>query len=189
MTETRSSLLRRVRDFRDGSSWEEFDRLYRPMLRRYALTRGLPFEDADEVAQECMTAVVSAIGGFQRQISFRGWLRAMVNNQINLRLRKRHGERNATSGELADAATAEPNPVLVWERHWNQAHLMYCLELIRDEVAPLTFEAFDRYVIREEPVESICAQLKLTPNQVYVAKHRVLSRIKERWAELTDGVL
>jgi len=189
MSETRSSLLRRVRDFHDERSWQEFDRLYRPLLVRYARDRGLDQDAAEEVAQHCMAAVAERIRTFERQASFRGWLRGMIDHKVDDELRKHYREPAARTMDFEKEQAREDNPELLWERHWNRTHLLYCLNQIRNEVSPVTYEAFEQYVIHERPIAEITERLGLTPNQLYVAKHRVMSRLKDRWGELADGLV
>ena len=189
MAETRSSLLRRVKDFADSPSWEEFDQIYRPLLVAYARARGLTAEAADEVAQECMAAVAEHIRTFERRASFRGWLRGMIDHMVADELKRRRREGPARTVDFARPQEREGNPQLLWERNWNRTHLLYCLNLIRNEISPVTFEAFELYVVRELPVREIARRLGITPNQLYVAKHRVMARLKARWEELADGLV
>ena len=189
MSQTRTSLLSRIKDLQDGPSWEEFDRLYRPMLLRYAYDRGLRREEADEIAQQCMAAIADGIQSFHRRVSFRAWLRGMVDHKVTDQLRKRCHEQPARTADFHREQEREDSPALLWERQWNRTHLLYCLTQIRTELAPITYEAFELYVIRELPVEEITERLGMTRNQIYVAKHRVIQRLKRRWAELEEGLL
>lgn len=189
MSRTRSSLLSRIKSLDDGPSWEEFDRLYRPLLIRYAVDRGLGPEEAEEIAQQCMAAISGGIQNFQRRVSFRGWLRGMIDHKVSDQLKKRHRECPARTGDFEREQTREESPALLWEREWNKTHLLYCLHQMRDEISPVTLEAFELYVIGELPVAEIADRLGMTPNQVYVAKHRVISRLKKRWADLADGLV
>jgi RNA polymerase sigma factor (sigma-70 family) len=189
MSRTRSSLLSRIKDLADGPSWEEFDRIYRRLLVRYALARGLNRDEAEEIAQQCMAALATGIQNFTRQVSFRGWLRGMVDRKVADHLRKRAHEVPARTRDLEREQTTEENPALVWERQWNRTHLLYWLNQIRTEAAPMTFAAFEMYVIQERPVAEIAERLGMTPNQIYVAKHRVLAKLRERWADVADGIL
>ena len=188
MPETRRSLLSRIKNPDDALSWEEFDRLYRPLLLQYALARGLNRDESEEIAQQCMMAISSGIQKFQRRVSFRGWLRRMIDNKVADQLRK-HREGAARTVDLDREQTREDSPVLVWERQWNRTHLLYCLSQVRGEIAPITYQAFEMYVLREMPVKDICEKLDMTANQVYVAKSRVMARLKEQWAELSDGIV
>lgn len=189
MSQTRSSLLSRIKNLEDGLSWEEFDQIYRPMLLRYALARGLPREQAEEIAQQCMVSIASGIQDFQRRVSFRGWLRGMIDHKVANQLRRQQKEVGARTVDFDREQTKEENPALVWERQWNRTHLLYCLSQVRNQVAPMTYRAFELYVLHELPVEEIATRLDMTPNQIYVAKHRLLSHLKKRWADLADGLV
>jgi RNA polymerase sigma-70 factor (ECF subfamily) len=159
------------------------------LLIRYGVERGLSAEEAEEIAQQCMAAVSGGIQNFQRRVSFRGWLRGMIDHKVSDQLKKKRREAVARTADFQREQTREENPALLWERHWNETHLLYCLSQLRDEVSPLTLEAFELYVIHDQPVKEIAERLGMTPNQVYVAKHRVISRLKKRWADLADGLV
>ncbi len=185
MADTRSSLLSRVRNFDDASGWEEFDKLYRPLLTRYARRRGLDADQAEEIAQQCLEVVVSQIGEFRRRKSFRGWLRRIVENKVCKHLDQRRRGR-ADSEAVERVAGAEADPAELWERQWNRTHLLYCLASLKTDFAPHTLAAFERYVLEEQPVAKIVEELSLTRNQVYVAKSRVMKRLAERFTDLLE---
>ncbi len=159
------------------------------MLIRYAAERGLSGDEAEEIAQQCMAAIAGGIRGFQRKVSFRGWLRGLIEHKVSDQLKKHRRELPARTADFDREQTREASPALLWERQWNRTHLLYCLNQLRDEVSPMTLEAFELYVIHELPVQEIAERLAMTPNQVYVAKHRVLARLKKRWSELADGLV
>lgn len=177
MTATRSSLLGRVRDPADVHGWREFDGLYRPLLVDYARARGLPTVEAEEVAQECMVAIAQVMHRFQKQRSFRGWLRGMVRRKVADHIGRRRKTQRADTELLADLPD-EREPDEVWQESWNRAHVHWCLDHLRGEFAPHTLRAFVMYVLQEMPVEEIGRSLHMTPNQIYVAKSRVLSKLR-----------
>ena len=189
MSRTRSSLLRRIQDPGDQPSWEEFDRLYRPLLTQYAASRNLTRDEAEEIAQQCMAAIAGGIQKFERRSSLRRWMRGIVDNKVKDHLRAHRKETAARTADFQREQTRESNPATLWERQWNKTHLLYCLSLIKEDVSPLTYQAFEMYVIQERPVAEIVEQLSMSANQIYVAKHRVMERLKKRWAELADGIL
>ena len=61
---TRVTLLHRIKDPDNIRAWEEFDAIYRPMLERFAMGRGLDHAAAEDVVQQCMTAIQRVIGAF-----------------------------------------------------------------------------------------------------------------------------
>ncbi|MCO6435642.1 MAG: sigma-70 family RNA polymerase sigma factor [Phycisphaerae bacterium] len=188
MDETRSSLLSRVRDFGDDSAWSEFDGVYRPMLAGYARRCGLGPAVAEEIAQECLAAIVDRIRDFRRQRSFRRWLRGMVTHKVADHLRREKRERRRPSGSHTAAGVRVSHPDEIWEQTWNASHLRYFIAGLRDEFAEHTLRAFAMYVLEERPVEEISRLLGMSPNQIYVAKSRVLRRLKDRYADQLEAL-
>jgi RNA polymerase sigma factor (sigma-70 family) len=190
-----------VRDFEDDTGWVEFDRLYRPLLVRFARARGLGRTDAEEISQQCLEIIVKQIGTFRRRKSFRGWLRRMVNNKVKqfYAQKRRHAGADPTAliasshaggSSRVEAGTphAEENPAEMWEAQWDRTHMMYCLANLRETFAPHTLRAFELYVLHEWPVDRICRLLGMSANQVYVAKRRVLKGIQARYARLLESL-
>lgn len=181
MDTTRVSLLQRVRDRSDAVAWEEFVRLYRPILLRYARARGLNPSDAEDIAQSCLATITEKIASFEYDPTrgrFRGWLRMMVNRRVLNMLQKRR-ERSADSEAFLQPQQREPAPEEVWNKIWLEEHLKYCLDQIRPQVEHKTFEAFRRAALEHEPIEQVCHALKMNAGQVYVARSRVTKRLRE----------
>jgi RNA polymerase sigma-70 factor (ECF subfamily) len=189
MDTTRASLLLRVRDRGDSLAWGEFDTLYRPLLKRYASARGLGADDAEDVAQHCLLTVARKIREFEYDPTrgrFRAWLRKLVNDHVSSVFRRRR-EQAARTGDFERPQEREPLPDEEWERIWLEEHLKYCMNLVRKQVAPQTFEAFYRVAIEDWPVERTCQELGMTANQVYVAKSRMTRRLQALMRDLAGG--
>lgn len=184
MDHTRSTLLIRLRDRSDEQAWRTFDALYRTMLVGYARARGLPPADAEDVAQQCAEAVLEQIGQYAHAGSFKSWLRAIAEHKIVDRFRAQRREVQAESGVLSGAPDPAPALEQEWDRHWTIAHLRYCAQAVRSDVAENTYAAFAAYALEGRPVQAVAAALNMTPNQVYVAKHRVLDKIRAMMLEL-----
>ena len=186
MDTTRPSLLIRIKNRGDRSAWYEFDAIYRPLLQRFARARGLSESEADEIAQQCMTAVDQHIGRFEydpRRGRFKAWLATMVNNRIKNMLRDRR-ETQAQTADFAGLAESGATPDEIFDKLWQQEHLKHCLRLIRGEVEPTTFSAFVAYVMEEQPVEAVCKRFDMTANQVHAIKSRMVKRIRQRMTDL-----
>jgi RNA polymerase sigma-70 factor (ECF subfamily) len=187
---TRPSLLLRIRDRADASAWRTFDAIYRPMLYRFARASGLSHDDAEDVAQQCLTGISDRIGEFSydpQKGRFKGWLRTMVNNRVRNLLRDRK-DRQGSTRDFQQPQRREPLPDELFEKLWMQEHLWHCLREVRREVEERTFKAFQAYVIEQQPIEKVCAELSLKPNSVYTIKWRVTERVAEKMRELLDGV-
>ena len=64
--ETRDSLLLQVRDKTNHRAWQEFVDLYRPVVYRVALARGLQHFDAQDLVQTVFIAVAGAIAKWEK---------------------------------------------------------------------------------------------------------------------------
>jgi RNA polymerase sigma factor (sigma-70 family) len=186
MDPTRTSLLLRVKDPRDGAAWREFHDLYAPLLYVYSRDRGLSHDDAEEVRSTCYEALVRQLPGFvydRARGGFKAWLRTLVQRRVADLLRGRRGVR-ADSGELARLADPAPGPDELWEQAWRRRHLQYCVDKVRAVVPDTAYAVFRMLVDEDRTVPEVCERLGLNANQVYKAKSRVLAAIREEMALL-----
>jgi RNA polymerase sigma-70 factor (ECF subfamily) len=57
--------------------------------------------------------------------------------------------------------------------------LQRCLQQARREMDPKVFSAFELYALSQKPIEEVCRQLSMSRNAVYIAKSRVLSKLRQ----------
>jgi DNA-directed RNA polymerase specialized sigma24 family protein len=89
---TRASLLERLKDLGDASSWDEFHRTYRELIFSVARRAGLNETEADEVVQDTLISVAKKMPGFTydpAKDSFKGWLLTVTRWRILDQLEKR----------------------------------------------------------------------------------------------------
>lgn len=186
MDTTRASLIGRVRDPKDTGAWREFFALYYPLLKKYARSRGLSREEAEDVAQMCMVTLSRRMPTFvysRKKGRFRDYLRRIANNAVNKLLAKPRMQRAHTSVMKALPDKGVDNTAL-WERLWLRRHLAYCMRRVRGGFHTKTFEAFKLVVLDGWPVTKVCAALGMNSNQVYLSKMRVLRRIRKEMVAL-----
>jgi RNA polymerase sigma-70 factor (ECF subfamily) len=85
ITETRDSLLLRLRDDTDHDAWCDFVDVYRPLIYRIARQQGLQDADAQHVAQRVLVIIANKIPEWeleQQPGSFRRWLRRVALNAV-----------------------------------------------------------------------------------------------------------
>ncbi len=189
MDTTRASLLLRIRDRADADAWAVFDRIYRPLLTRYALHMGLGRDDADDVVQQSFNAVADHIGSFDynpERGRFKAWLRTLVQNKVRNVLRVRR-PLEAESGTLNSLPSTEESPDESFERLWRQEHLWHCLREVQTEVEETTYRAFEGYVLNQRPAEDVARDLGLSVNHVYTIKWRLTDKVAAKMKALVDG--
>lgn len=189
METTRPSLLLRLKSSNDQAAWYEFDSIYRPLLCRFAKAKGLRAEEAEEIAQECMTALTRYIESFEydpQKGKFKAWLRTMVNNRI-INLRRGRREVQAETRDFRELHQLDEAPDELFDKLWRQQHLKHCLRLVKSEVEKSTFKVFVAYVLEERPIEEVCREYDMTSNQVHAIKSRMTKRLSRRMVELSGG--
>jgi RNA polymerase sigma-70 factor (ECF subfamily) len=151
----------------------------------------LSHEDAEDVQATCYEQIVRQIRHFdydKQKGGFKAWLRTLVTRRVIDLLRK-HREALAESHDLELAAGSEPAPDELWEQHWKQQHLRYCVEQVRGFVSPETFLVFEMLMHDGSSVPAVCKRLGWNANQVYKAKARVLDLVRQQMASLYSEVI
>jgi RNA polymerase sigma-70 factor (ECF subfamily) len=186
--DTPAALLERLRQSDDGAAWREFVYLYTPLLYSWALRLGLQAVDAVDLVQEVFLALYQALPEFHynRQSSFQAWLIALMRNKWQDWRRRRIpvpvGGIEAALDERAqgeDAATLE-------EAEYRVHLCARALRLIQSEFTPVTWMTFWATVVEGRPPREVALELGITPNAVYLARGRVLRRLRETLNGLLD---
>jgi RNA polymerase sigma-70 factor (ECF subfamily) len=181
---TRASLLARLRDPRDGEAWQEFVDLYVPVIYGYAQRQGLQDADAVDLCQEVLGAVAGAVCRLDYDPdrgTFRGWLFTIVRRKLSNWRRDRHrqsgGERAARQRPVAGAGAGDVEAA--WEAEWQRRVFAWACEQARRDVSAATWEAFWRTAIDGRSGKEVAADLGLSVAAVYLARRRVVARLKE----------
>jgi RNA polymerase sigma-70 factor (ECF subfamily) len=193
MHETSASLLDRLRDHPDAAAWDRLVDLYTPLIRGWLLRQGLPPQDADDVVQDVMQVLVRKLPLFQRQRigSFRAWLRNITVNCLRDFRRARRGKPQATGdSNIAAVLDQLEDPHSGLSREWDADHDRHVtrrlLELIRPNFTDSTWRAFERLAIDGASPEAVAGELGISTNAAFIAKSRVLRRLREEAGELVD---
>ena len=183
-TETRATLLLRIRDSRDREAWSDFVALYTPLIYSYGLKYGLQDADAADVAQETMCNLVRTIQQFHydaKQGSFRGWLvtvaRNVIRRRFNENVKKAKGSGKTSMLDLLAQQPAESTED-EWEREYQLRTFHWAAENVQAEFRKNTWQAFWLTTVEGQPVDRVAILLGITAGAVYIARSRVLARIK-----------
>ena len=187
--ETRASLLLRIRDPKDGLAWSEFVRLYAPLLHSYGMKNRLQDSDAADLTQDALRLVFRAAPEFRydpAKGSFRGWLFTIARNEIRKFItRKAHRERGTGDSDMRQILEEQPDVQPdegEWDREYQLTLFHWAAERVKVDFRDATWQVFWRTVVQNEPVEVVSRELGLTTGAVYIARSRVLTRIKQEIA-------
>src|SRR5262245_45691368 len=178
---TRVTLLGRLRDPQDQQAWSEFVGLYGPLLFAFARRRLPQDEDAADVTQEVLTAVMG--GRYQRPRGrFQKWLVTVLLNKIRdfHAARRRRGEvcdGTAVSERLQEEPFRDEEEE--WDRERERHLLRVAAERVRARTNPVHWDAFARTALANQPGQEVASALSLSLTNVYAIKSRVMKDIKE----------
>jgi RNA polymerase sigma factor (sigma-70 family) len=185
---TRASLLVRIRDVHDGEAWSRFVVVYGPMVYDYGRRHGLQDADAADLTQEVLRTVAGSAGRFAYDPSrgtFRSWLFTVARTR-RLDLDARRARQPVGSGEptVADRLESVPNRDIesdeeVWRREYKQRLFNWASEQARNEFQESTWQAFWRTAVGGASPRDVAGELGLSIGAVYMAKSRVLMRLRE----------
>src|SRR5438874_8264813 len=130
MQSTPVSLLERLHRPGEQAAWIRFVQLHTPLLYHWARRTGLQESDASDLVQDVLTTMVQKLPEFSydREKSFRGWLRTILVNRWR-DLRRRRAARPMTGQDELLARTAdESGPELLEEAEYRTRLVNRALE-------------------------------------------------------------
>jgi RNA polymerase sigma-70 factor (ECF subfamily) len=187
-----SSLLERVRAH-DATAWRRLVHLFTPLVWSWCRQAGFQQADAEDFGQEVFAAVHRGICRYQkdgRRGSFRRWLRTITNNKIRDRIRQ---EKKTPGGVapggsengLAAAALHEIHESDQESADREDAELFRrAMGVVREHFTSPTWEAFHQQVVLGRKAADVAADLNMTRDAVYLAKSRIIKRLREEFEEL-----
>ena len=191
---TRLSLLLRIRDAKDSQAWTQFVDLYAPLVYGFARKHGLQDADAADLTQDVLRAVAGAIAKLNydpRRGSSRGWFFTVVRNKLRnfLSARKRQDQGSGDTG-VQNRLEAQPSPEEdegdLWTQEYEQRVLAWAAEQVRSSFQDSTWQAFWRTAVEGQSAQEVAKALALSVGAVYIAKSRVLARLREQIQRLEN---
>ena len=142
-----------------------------------------------DLVQDVLQIVMGAIEKFthRRQGGFRGWLLTITLNRIRrkqiLSLRQVAGTgRTTIVNVLGDQASEEQE----WDQQHRRRLFQWAADEIRGEFRDHSWQAFWRTSVDGESVGQVAKELQMSTGAIYVAKNRIIRRIREKVAYAND---
>ena len=191
--ETNESLILRVKDPADAAAWSDFLAIYRPVVVRIACGRGLQHADADDLAQQVFLSVAKAIEQWQPDSNgppFRAWLARITRNAIiNALTRPKPDVAGGSTSvhamlrELPDR-DGETTQLLVEESR--REAMRWAAGEIRNEFTEVNLGHVLEDIDRREECGGGCFHSTKNAGAVYMARFRVMQRLKEKLLEVSE---
>ena len=104
------------------------------------------------------------------------------NTAINFLTRRRH-QPLAVGGSgqrrIVEAADPESEASGQFDLEYRRELFRWSAERLRDVVSEKTWAAFWRTSVEEQPIEAVARELKMSVGSVYIARCRVMARLRE----------
>ena len=188
MHTTPPSLLERLRQPGDQEAWERFVELYTPLIFYWARGVGLQDQDAADLVQDVFTLLVQKLAEFNydEHKSFRGWLRTVTLNLWRNDQRRRAEQPVDADGPIMSGLASPDEAEKLWEAEYRDHLVQRALEVMQREFEPSTWQAFWECTANGRPAAEVAAQLGMSVGAVYVAKSRVLHRVRQELQGLLE---
>jgi len=187
-----SSVLERAK-LGDQDAFRKITQLYAGLVY-YWIRRYLSPEHAEDVSQQVFMAVSQNLKTFQRTKpadSFRAWIRVITRSKIADHRRKNTGVEIAFGGdESLNEVAAEVNDGNDGEDEDDDRDkaILYqkAVQFIKGEFSDKVCNAFLMLVVDGIAAKDVADNLGMSVNEVYIAKSRILKRLRVEFADLID---
>ena len=193
---TRASLIHRLKNWQDESSWHDFFNIYWKLIYGVARKAGLTDPEAQDVVQETLISVAKHMPAFKYNPaigSFKAWLLNMTRWRIISQFRKRLpiADHRPPAGATTPVEIVEemPDPASLdldaaWQAEWETNLLNAALNNLRRRIDPQRLQIFDFYVNKEWRPEKVADHFGVSIDLVYQVKHRVTEALRTEVARL-----
>ncbi|MEK6233210.1 MAG: sigma-70 family RNA polymerase sigma factor [Planctomycetales bacterium] len=186
------SLLARLRAG-DPEGWDRLSKLYCPLVYRWCKRARLQYDDASDIVQEVFRTVALKIDSFRRERkgdTFRGWLWTITRHKLGDYIRRQQNRPQPTGGSDAAAMLhqvadpfGEDSDSFVQGGDYNSLYHR-ALDLIKTEFEEPSWKAFWMVVVEDKTAAQAAEELGLSANAVYIAKSRILARLRQELGDL-----
>jgi RNA polymerase sigma-70 factor (ECF subfamily) len=185
--QTRFSLIAQVQSPEDREAWDQFVLIYRPVIYRMARRRGMQDADAQDLVQSVFMRVASSIQRWEKkdpETKFRHWLRRIARNTIFSALSRRPQDTAAGGSEILNLLAVQPENEKLDEQELEtetmREQYLHAAAVVRKDVDPDTWRAFELTVVRGQSCEEVATQLGKSVGSIYAARSRVMRRLREQ---------
>ena len=195
---TRRTLLDRLRrTSTDEACWHEFFDAYSKLIFSVARKSGLSHVDSEDIVQATVLKIAKYIDRFEfnpARGKFRNWVCMITKQQIANHYRKVNRQPPIEEFESDDPESMPEieDPVNQWNEIWDSEYIGYlngmALSEVKRKVSPKQYQIFHLYCVKDLSVDKIVEILDVSPNEVYLAKNRVMPLYEEATRKFASDV-
>lgn len=192
--QTRASLIAQVRSSEDREAWNQFVFIYRPVLYRMARRRGMQDADAQDVVQTILMRVAASIHRWEEtspETRFRHWLRRVARNAMISAFTRKPKDVAAGGSEMLELLAEQPEDIASIERELAVETMrelyLRAAAIVKADFDPETWQAFELTVVRGQSCDEVAATLKKSIGTVYVARGRIMRRLREHVQSMQEN--
>ncbi len=143
--------------------------------------------DAADLVQEVFVALIQTLPTFQHhgRGRFRHWLRTLLLNKLRDRKRRQVRAEKALAHRTGDVQLPDVAE-LFWEADYQRELARRALQLMQAEFAPTTWKACWETVVEGRSAAEAARELGISENAVYIARCRVLRRLRQELGGLVE---
>jgi RNA polymerase sigma-70 factor (ECF subfamily) len=177
----------------DGEAFAKITALFGGLVYHWCRRAGLSPEDSEDVSQQVFISVSNGLNGFKREKpsdSFRGWLRVVTRSRVMDFFRANSHREVPVGGtsfmERINSIVEQGDEVIGEERAETNILVERAMSLLQSEFSANDCKAFHMLVIDAIAPREVAEKLGLSLNSVYIAKSRILKRMRDEFDDLMD---
>ncbi len=181
---TRQTLLMRLKNQHDESSWEDFVFYYKGFIYIICRRMNLNHHDSEEIVQKVLLISWKKLPEFNYddKKTFRGWLCNLTKMCVKDFYRAVKSHANKIENAARNEELSEDNEQLsdldkVAEEEWRNYIANMALMNIKDKFAENVMEIFQKLTKGQSPVD-ISLEMNIPTNTIAVYKKRVIAKLR-----------
>ena len=179
MVTTSVTLLDRFHNPDDAEAWSTFVELYATLVTDWIRRTAVNEQDVPDALQEVFLTLARELPKFEydSERSFGGWLRVVTRNCCYRFLSRQSPHQSANGDELLSDQVGMTE---VEEAEYRRFVAQRALKLMQADFEETTWKACWETVVKERPSAEVATELGVSTNAVFLAKSRVLRRLREQ---------
>ncbi len=182
-----------MKDPADAAAWSVFFGNLSSVVYRLARSRGLQDADADDLAQQVFVSISRSVASWAPAAdgaTLSSLLYRIAHNEISKRLRAGNRTWQPFMQCSGNAPRGSPTRFgrerrIVYERSRMEA-FRWASDAIRHEFTAATWTMFWQSTVEEQTVDDVAKTHGRTSGAVYLARYRVMKRLKEKIDEVSE---